>query len=329
MQRTWTVMVLAILAGSIQVSGAEPEKRPVRFERETPTVLAVRKTKDSIVTLKIVRKNARKETVGSGVIVDERGYIVTNNHVIANAATLKVVLADKTTVDGEVAFEEPSQDLAVVKIKTDRKLKALPLGPASDIMVGERIIAIGHPYGYVNTVSEGIVSAMEREVDMPGDVKLKDLIQVTADINPGNSGGPLLNINGEWIGVVVALRDDAHGIAFAINTDTVQKVLTKRLSALKQNGIHHGLACEERLVDQDDVRTRVRVQQVSENTPAAAAGLKSGDEIVRLGDYTVTNRFDLERALWDVHGDAVPVGVIREGRAMTVSLTLKEQSARK
>ena len=166
--------------------------------------------------------------VGTGVIVSaESGFIVTNHHVIKNAAPggVKVVLFDRSEHAGKVIFDDASHDLAVVQIKTTKKLKALRLGPASHLMAGEDAIAIGHPFGYTNSVSKGIISAINRDIEMPGGIALKGLIQTTATINPGNSGGPLLNINGELIGINVALRQDAQGIAFAINADHVQKVL--------------------------------------------------------------------------------------------------------
>src|SRR5205085_2088984 len=122
-------------------------------------------------------------------------------------------------------------DLAVLRIRSNKKLAALPLAPVDDLMVGETVIAVGHPFGYTNTVSVGIVSALGREITMPtGDV-LNGLIQTNASINPGNSGGPLLNVNGEFIGVNVALREGAQGIAFAINTGTVKSFLRQHLSA--------------------------------------------------------------------------------------------------
>ena len=109
----------------------------------------------------------------------------------------------------------------------------MTFAPASDLMVGEEVIAIGHPYGYTNTVSTGIVSALNREVSMQSGGVLTDLIQTTASINPGNSGGPLMNINGELIGINSAMRSDAQGIAFALNADMVQQVLSQHLSAGK------------------------------------------------------------------------------------------------
>jgi serine protease Do len=331
MRCTWSVAAILLAAGVAFSGGAGIDKRqsesqptpPSRFSRETPTVLAVRKTRDSIVTLKVQKRTSRKETVGTGVIIDERGYIVTNRHVISAHQTIKVVLADNTSFEGEVDFEEPSYDLAIIKIRTERKLKPLALGPASDLMVGEPVIAIGHPYGYVNTVSTGIISAVDREIEMPNGLVLKDLIQVTAAINPGNSGGPLLNVNGELIGINVALRQDAQGIAFALNADTVQQVLSRRLSASRKLGLYHGIDCRESVQPDGDVRTRVVVHDVAENTPAASAGLKEGDEIVRLGDYRICNRFDVERALWDVRtGETVQLRVVRGGREVVVPLKL-------
>jgi len=329
MRATWALATLVALSGSAFVGGAETEKgqkgqtSTARFPRETPTVLAVRKTKDSIVTIKVAKKTSRKDTVGTGVIVDERGYIVTNRHVIANHVEIKVVLADNTLCLAEVDFEDESNDLAVLKISASRKLKALPLGPATDLMVGEEVIAIGHPYGYINTVSKGIISATGREVEMPGGVILKDLIQITASINPGNSGGPLLNINGELIGINVALRQDAQNIAFALNADTVQRVLTRRLSASRKLGVYHGMDCREKVEPEGEVHSRVLVHDVAENTPAASAGVKEGDEIVKLGDFQIVNRFDVERALWDVRsGETVAVTVVRGGRQVQVPMKI-------
>ena len=331
--RTWTCAALALFAGAAFAGGAEKEKggkkdgkTPVterHFRRETPTVLAVRKTRGSIVALKVTKPGARKDTVGTGVIVDERGYIVTNRHVVARGTAIRVTLFDGKTYEAELDFEEPAQDLAVLKIDAGRKLQALRLGPASDLMVGEEVIAIGHPFGYTNTVTKGIISAVGREIEMPGGVTLSGLIQTTASINPGNSGGPLLNINGELIGINVALRQDAQGIAFALNADKVQQVLSKRLSASRRAGFEHGLDVRQAVVQPDGpARARVVVKGVAEGTPAAAAGLRNGDEILRLGDYEVGNRFDLERALWDVRGGKVRVTVVRGGRELSVEMPL-------
>src|SRR5262249_41755443 len=206
--------------------------------------------------------------------------------------------------------------------------KTLRLGPASDLMVGEEVIAIGNPFGYENSVSKGIISAVGREIEMPGGVTLSNLIQTTASINPGNSGGPLLNINGERIGINVALRQEAQGLAFALNAATVQEVLSRRLSASRRTGYYHGLDVREKVDEDGEERSRVVVHDVAENTPAAAAGLKEGDQIVRLGSLSVGNRFDVERALWDTHvGEKVTVTVVRSGRRLNVEMPLTSSQA--
>ena len=150
---------------------------------------------------------------------------------------------------------------------------------------------------------------------------MTNLIQTTASINPGNSGGPLLNINGELIGINVALRQDAQGIAFALNADQVQRVLSQRLSASRRTGLSHGLDCAEALRKDELPRSRVVVREVVEGTPAASAGLKHGDEILRLGRYEVANRFDVERALWDARAGKVSVVVVRHGRRLQVEMS--------
>ena len=180
--------------------------------------------------------------MGTGVIIDERGYVVTSHHVIAGAEQVTVELADGPSFIAEVVVEDTEYDLAVLRLSAGKKLPALLLGPSSDLMVGETVIAVGHPYGYMHTVSTGIVSALDRQITMPGGVVLRHLIQTLASINPGNSGGPLLNINGELIGINAAIRDGAQGISFALTADQVQRVLSRHLSAAKIAGLRHGLA---------------------------------------------------------------------------------------
>lgn len=158
---------------------------------------------------------------GTGFIIDKRGLIVTNHHVIGKAREVVVRLHDGTKLNGKVVLDRPAFDLAFVEVTTDKPLSAIPPKADGDIFRGETVIAIGHPLGYTDTISAGIVSALNREIEIPSGDKLKKLIQTNADINPGNSGGPLLNINGELIGINSAVRSDAQGIAFAIHCLTV------------------------------------------------------------------------------------------------------------
>jgi serine protease Do len=306
-------------------SGVTPTAQ-AQYSRRTPIVEAVQKTRAGIVTVKVEHKGdagRNEKHVGTGVLVDGRGYVVSNRHVIAAAARIDVRLDDGTTLAAKVVAEDKASDLAILRVQADHKLTALPLGPGSDLMVGETVIAVGHPFGYSHTVSTGIISALGREITMPGGAVLTNLIQTDASINPGNSGGPLLNINGELIGINVALREGAQGIAFAINVDTVKKFLSRHLSAEKVAGVRHGLTCSESVAEEGAQRQRVVVDAVAVQTPAAEVGLQHGDEIVRVAGQTVANRFDVERALWDHKpGDKVVLAVVRHGKPVTVDLTL-------
>ena len=224
---SWLRLGIAMLAAVAFVPGGFGSEKQV-FPRKSPVVIAVQKTRDSIVSVQGARTGLLPR-VGSGVIVDEGGIVVTNCHVVGAAKSVMVRLADGSQVKATVIAAEKAWDLAILKLDTDKKLKALSLGAIDDLMVGETVIAIGNPYGYTNTVSTGIISALNREITIPtGDV-LTGLIQTDASINPGNSGGALLNINGELIGINVALRDRARGIAFALNASTVKTVLQKHL----------------------------------------------------------------------------------------------------
>ena len=289
--------------------------------RETPIVKAVRKAKPSVVTLKVVRRSAysSREIVGSGIVIDERGYAVTNRHVVSGQPeAIKAVLFDNTECAAQVLIEDARHDLAILKLLTAKKLPVVTFAPSSDLMEGETVIAIGHPYGYTNTVSTGIVSALGREITMPTGEKLTGLIQVTAAINPGNSGGPLLNIYGDLIGINVAMRDGAQGISFALNADMVQGVLASHLSAANISRVDHGLACREALVPTTEApRQQVVVESAAQST------LKRGDVIRSVGHLAVTNRFDLERSLWGFKpGESVAARVVRDGKETQVTLTL-------
>ena len=290
------------------------------YVRRTAIVEAVEKTRKSIIVINCVKRNqsgVKKNVAGTGVIVDERGYAVTNRHVVHGAEKLEVTLFDDTETTATVVATDPATDLAILKLSRRRKYDELGLAPASDLMVGETVITVGNPLGFTNTVSTGIVSAVGRDLDMGDELILEGLIQTNASINPGNSGGPLLNINGELIGITVATHQGAQGISFAINADTVKDVLRRHLSASKMSKVTHGLKTEEKVESKGKERQKVVV--------ASAAGdeVKKGDVIVTVGSLKVHNRFDLERALWGYKaGEKVEVSVVRQGKPIETTLTL-------
>jgi serine protease Do len=314
MPRTvWTALRPCFLVIALLGDGTDSL---AQSSRKTPIVEAVRKTRPGIVMLKVQRPGGRKDVLGSGIIVDERGYIVTNRHVIAAAEGIKARLSDGTEPAGKVVVEIESHDLAVIRIETDKKLQALRLGPAGDLMVGEPVIAIGNPYGYAGSVSTGIISALDREVTMPSGETIGNLIQTDAGINPGNSGGPLLNIDGEVIGITVALREGAHGIAFALNADIVQQLLSKHLSAARICGVRHGLTVREKTAVSGEHGGRLVVTE-------SIKDIRQGDELVRIGDSKIANRFDVERAFWSSKPtDTVRITVRRDGKERDIAIKL-------
>ncbi len=293
-------------------------------ERMNWKVKIYRKTRDSFVKIKVVKPTSRKDDISTGVIIDNRGYIVTNNHVVSNFTQIKVYHRDGTYLKCTNCQQIPSHDLAVLKVETEKKLQALSLGGAGELWPGEDVLAIGHPHGYSNSISSGEISAINREIVMPTGVALTNLIQTTAAINPGNSGGPLLNVHGQLIGINVAIRKGAQSIAFSLNADTVQKVLSRHLSAKKVSGVRHGMYCLETVKENEGrISQKVVVAEVSSSTVAATAGLKKGDVILSVNNRQILNRFDIERSLWKVGVNTIPIRIKREGAVKTLSLDLR------
>src|SRR5262249_12113427 len=256
------------------------------------------KTRAGIVTVTAVKDDSwgRKEVVGTGIIVDERGYVLTNRHVVVPADHITVELDEGTRLEAKLLADDARLDLAGLRIQAKRVLHALVFGPSADVLVGETVIAVGSPFGYSNSVSTGIVSAVGRRIALRGGDVLGDLIQTDASINPGNSGGPLLNINGEVIGINIAVRDGAQGIAFALGSDKVVQLLSRQLSAARIAGVDLGLDCRERVAPAGDSRQHLVVVGLA---PEEQSTLDEGDELLSLGGRAVANRFDLERALWE------------------------------
>lgn len=229
---------------------------------------------------------------GSGVVILKEGFIITNYHVVKDAKKIKVSF-DKRYDDREYEAEEVShvaqEDLALLKIHRDRDCPTIPLGTSSDLMPGETVIAIGNPLGQTHTVSQGIISGLHRNVQMPeAGLDFSDLIQTDCAINFGNSGGPLININGELIGLNSAMNAKAQNIGFAIPVDRIKEVLQEQLLSPETASTWLGFE-----VDSGD---HLRVARVVPGGPAAQAGLKAGDCIVAIGGQTVTKQDDYRLA---------------------------------
>jgi serine protease Do len=323
MRVSWAVLpCLAVLLAASAVRADDSADL-----RRTPIVRAIESQRDAVVNIhgqKLVGNSTdaegelrRVNGMGTGVIVDPRGYIVTNYHVVEGVRRIEVTLASGRTTAATLVSHDPRTDLAVIKIAVDESLQVVTLGTSSDLMIGETVLALGNAYGYEHTVTRGIISALHRSVEVSRTQQYDDLIQTDASINPGNSGGPLLNVNGEVIGINVAVRAGAQGIGFAIPIDRVLDVVTKLISVERVDNTWHGL------VTRGSGSRGVVVESVRGESPAASVGVKAGDVIVRVGDVAVVRQFDIERALLGRKaGEAVPVTVVRAGAEERLTLPL-------
>jgi serine protease Do len=309
--------------------------------RQTPVVDVVRRVKDAVVNIhseRTVRAPAADELfaltpsqsrvngMGTGILIDPRGYIVTNQHVVEDVSLLRVRLADGSTYSASVLARDTESDLALLKINPGRALPVMPLGTTRDLQVGETVVAIGNAYGYDHTVTVGVVSAMGRDVTLNREVRYRSLIQTDASINPGNSGGPLLNLQGELVGVNVAIRAGAQGIGFAIPVDNMIRVAAALLVQVRSRGNVGpvGLSLHDDLVGRPagGLARKVLVEAVTAG-PADKAGLRRGDELVKVGDTSVGNSLDVQRALLDREGgQRLSVVVRRDGSERVLELAL-------
>jgi serine protease Do len=274
----------------------------------------------------------RVNGMGTGVLIDPRGYIITNYHVVDGVKDIQVTLAP-TIVTGKAVegdrytarliARDMETDLAIIKIDAKKEVPAIPLGSSSDLMPGEEVIAVGNAYGYEHTVTRGIVSALHRSVQVSEAQFYEDLIQTDASINPGNSGGPLLNIDGEMIGINVAVRAGAQGIGFAIPVDKAMAVAATLLANRSGNQFWHGVmfAPEKNALP----TTGVTIASVEAKSPADEAGLQPGDVIAQIDGKEVHRRLDFQRAILDRKpGDVFEVSLKRSSEQISASVTLAD-----
>ena len=303
--------------------------------RETPIVRAVRAARPSVVNIRGEKTVAgageqaaglgaarRVNGMGTGVVIDSRGYILTNFHVVDGVREINVTFADGETHVARLIGRDDSTDLAVIKVNPSEPLPVITLGTSSDLMPGESVIAVGNAYGYEHTVTRGIISALHRAVQVSDAQYYDDLIQTDASINPGNSGGPLLNIEGRMIGVNVAVRAGAQGIGFAIPVDTAIGVAGGLLADATEGEAWHGIRLAKR---SEPYGAEVVVETVEAGSPAAEAGLQPGDVITGMADTEVVRPLDFYRALLERKpGDRLEVAARRAGDPVAASLVLAD-----
>jgi len=305
-------------------------------QRVTPLVRAVQSSKASVVNIHSEKTSFVGEAVfdsgrgrkvngmGTGIVIDPRGYIVTNHHVVNGVDSLRVTLDDGSTYGARVVSYDRSQDLAIIKIQASRTLTVMPIGTSSDLMLGETVFAVGNAFGYEHTVTSGIVSALSRDVEVNEKQSYQNLIQTDASINPGNSGGPLLNLDGDVVGINVAIRAGAQRIGFAIPIDDARRVIAKLLSIEQLDSTIHGVIAT-------DVKSATQqilvVNDAQPDSPAAKAGLAKGDIIVQAGKVRIHDGADFERALLGRSpGEVVDVKVRRGDETEIFKLTLDQIS---
>ncbi|HPD14914.1 MAG TPA: trypsin-like peptidase domain-containing protein [Planctomycetota bacterium] len=270
----------------------------------------------------------RTHSLGSGVIIDPEGHVVTNEHVVRKASRIDVTLADGSKYEGKLLSGDPESDLALIELNAKKPLPALRLGRSDDLMIGETVIALGNPFGLESTVTVGVVSAKNRSVTLEGREAYAGLVQTDAAINPGNSGGALVNIEGELIGINVAIRADAQGIGFAIPVDRVREVLkglfNYRLIKKTYIGVRgRDLTPEDMARHKAAAHSGVLVVGVDPDSPAARAGLAEGDLITAVDSVPVADMLQFFKKMLDKNvGDTVALRVLRGSKDQVIRVTV-------
>jgi serine protease Do len=331
-------------AGGAPGTPGEVPARQVSTSSENAIVSAVRNVGPAVVKVsteirpteseaqKMLRQFFRlpqpfpKEGEGSGVIIDgDKGYVLTNAHVVRGASKVSVTLSDKRQLDARVVGADPLSDIAVVQIKSS-KLPVARLGSIRSTPIGSWVIAIGNPFGFDNSVTVGVISAVGRRIPEPDGAVLDDLIQTDASINPGNSGGALVNLSGEVIGIPTAIIPQAQGLGFAIAIDSARAVFEKliKTGSMPWLGVaHHFLSAPEAQKLKVPGGKGAVVVQVVPNGPADQAGIRPGDVILRFDGKPADTEHALGNAIRQRNaGDKVDAMVLRDGREMKITVKL-------
>lgn len=311
--------------------------------RRDPTVQAVEKVLPSVVnigTLTVERADPYEQMLreffgygrrapdtvyssGSGVIIDEEGWVLTNFHVVREASRVQVTLAESTEpIDADVVSVSEANDLALLRLraKSGQKFRAVALAADDDLLLGETVIALGNPYGLGGSVSRGILSSKTRRQERDGEaMEVEDWLQTDASINPGNSGGPLVNLKGELIGLNVAVLARAQGIGFAIPVKRITAALASMWSPEATRGLWFGASVR-------GSRPPLVVTEIQRGSPADTAGLEPGDEILSVNGVSLRSQLQLQRLLGAAGAESKLV-VLRGDERREVSVRLLAENA--
>ncbi len=370
MKKTISLLGIAILAGTITLSAYkllfEKESNFINSPQEKARVFttnnttapmftaekldftsAAEKTIHSVVHVKNLTTTSNRSNImeffygqgrtqrqqvgtGSGVIISPDGYIVTNNHVIANSSQLQVTLNNNKTYDAKLIGTDPESDIALLKIEADEKLPSLTFGDSDASKIGEWVLAVGNPFNLTSTVTAGIISAKARDLG-----KNQSFIQTDAAVNPGNSGGALVNTNGDLIGINTAITSKTGsyvGYSFAVPSNNAKKIVNdileygnvqKGMLGIQGTGLND-LNTDELKIDETQ---GVYISKVLEDSGAEEAGIKEGDIIKQIDDISVSKMSNLTGYISTKRpGDEVSVQVFRSGKIKTIPVTLKRNN---
>lgn len=337
-QRVMVAIAICLTAQSFSIAAedvavAASDSSPIIVEqdpRDTPLVKAVKKCQDCVVNIHTEKSGVedtdtrfftakpRKVTgMGTGIVVDERGYIVTNYHVIQNVDVITVTLHNGETLLARPVSFDRKQDMAIIQVKASSPLSVMSMGTSTDVQLAEQVFAVGNPFGYGHTVTSGIISALGRDVEVDETQAYENLIQTDASINPGNSGGPLLNLLGEVIGINVAIRAGAQRIGFAIPIDDARRTVARLLSTERLNRVSHGVFANDVKSPEDQ---KLVVKSIASGSAAQQCGIQKGDTIRSVRGIVIHDNADWERSLLDLPvGQEVEVAVDRNGESVTLN----------
>jgi serine protease Do len=277
-------------------------------------------------------RDFKQPSLGSGFIIDPKGYVVTNNHVIEDADQIKVKLDDDKEFDAVVVGRDPNTDLALLKIESKEDLPVITMGDSDELKIGQWVVAIGSPFGLERTVTAGIVSAKGRVI---GSGPYDDFIQTDASINPGNSGGPLLNMKGEVVGINTAIIASGTGIGFAIPVNLAEGIIAQLKSEGEVTRGWLGVAIQDLTTEMAEYyglkdRKGVLVADVFEGDPAEKAGIQAKDIIIEVNDEKIETSRQLTAMIAGLKvGETARVEVFRDGKSKTFAVKLARRSDEK
>jgi serine protease Do len=347
-----TILIRTLRPAGLTLLGlllAGPARAAIEVNRRTPVVEAVQRALPSVVNIGTERqvkvlysdpffrsrddafdrlvqefmgiptrpsRVERSQSLGSGIIVHESGYILTNYHVIERASKVRVMITDNEIYEAAILAGDSVNDLALIKVEPNRPLPAIRFAPDDDLLLGETVVALGNPFGLTHTVTVGVLSATNREARYEGQVLYRDILQTDAAVNPGNSGGPLVNLNGDLIGINVAVYQQAQNISFAVPVKRARALLARWWSSRR---LHKTWLGFEPHMSPDGMR----VGQVDPEGPAAVAGLQTNEPILALAGNPVPDLYTFNRNLLSFKaGERVPLTVGNLDRIRTVELSM-------